>query len=61
VFLSKLDGTARGGSVVQIREELGVPVKLVGVGETPEDVELFDADRFVEALFESLDDLKESS
>ena len=61
VFLSKLDGTARGGSVVQIREELGVPVKLVGVGETPEDVEPFDADRFVEALFESLDDLKESS
>ena len=59
VFLSKLDGTARGGSVVQIREELGVPVKLVGVGETPDDVEPFDADRFVEALFESLDDLKE--
>ncbi|MCE9619287.1 MAG: signal recognition particle-docking protein FtsY [Planctomycetes bacterium] len=59
VFLSKLDGTARGGSVVQIRDELGVPVKLVGVGETPEDVEPFDADRFVEALFESLDDLKE--
>jgi len=59
VFLSKLDGTARGGSVVQIREELGVPVKLVGVGETPDDVEPFNADRFVEALFESLDDLKE--
>jgi fused signal recognition particle receptor len=56
VFLSKLDGTARGGAVVQIRDELGVPVKLVGVGETPEDVEPFDADRFVEAMFESLDD-----
>ena len=44
---------------LQTFKELGVPVKLVGVGETPDDVEPFNADRFVEALFESLDDLKE--
>ena len=51
IFLSKLDGTARGGIVVAIRDELQVPVKLIGVGERPEDVEPFDPDRFVEAMF----------
>ncbi|MSR42212.1 MAG: signal recognition particle-docking protein FtsY [Phycisphaerales bacterium] len=52
IFLAKLDGTARGGIVVAIRDELDVPVKLVGVGERPEDVQAFDPDRFVEAMFE---------
>jgi fused signal recognition particle receptor len=52
IFLAKLDGTARGGIVVAIRDALDVPVKLVGVGERPEDVEPFDPDRFVEAIFE---------
>jgi fused signal recognition particle receptor len=52
LFLAKLDGTARGGSVVAIREAVGVPVKLVGVGETPEDVQPFDPEAFVDALFE---------
>ncbi|MBM4112297.1 MAG: signal recognition particle-docking protein FtsY [Phycisphaerae bacterium] len=52
IFLAKLDGTARGGIVVAIRDELDVPVKLVGVGERPEDVQPFDPDRFVEAMFE---------
>ena len=51
VFLSKLDGTAKGGIVVAIREELNMPVKFIGVGETPDDVELFEPDKFVEALF----------
>ena len=51
IFLTKLDGTARGGIVVAIREELSVPVKLIGVGERPEDVQPFDPDRFVEAMF----------
>jgi len=51
IFLAKLDGTARGGIVVAIREELDVPVKLIGVGERPEDVQPFDPDRFVEAMF----------
>ena len=51
VFLAKLDGTARGGIVVAIRDELDVPVKLIGVGERPEDVEPFDGDAFIEAIF----------
>ncbi|MEM1166318.1 MAG: signal recognition particle-docking protein FtsY [Planctomycetota bacterium] len=51
VFLAKLDGSARGGVVVAIREAVGVPVKLVGVGERVEDVEAFDPESFVEAMF----------
>ena len=51
LFLSKLDGTAKGGIVVAIREQLNIPVKLIGVGETPEDVEPFDPPKFIEALF----------
>ncbi|MCC7407074.1 MAG: signal recognition particle-docking protein FtsY [Phycisphaeraceae bacterium] len=51
IFLAKLDGTARGGIVVAIREILGIPVKFIGVGETPDDVEPFDPARFVEARF----------
>ncbi|MHC5115080.1 MAG: signal recognition particle-docking protein FtsY [Planctomycetota bacterium] len=52
IFLAKLDGTARGGIVIAIRDELGIPVKLVGVGETPQDVQPFDPDPFIEAMFE---------
>lgn len=52
IFLAKLDGTARGGIVLAIRDELDIPVKLVGVGETPEDVEPFDPEAFIEAMFE---------
>ena len=55
VFLAKLDGTARGGAAVGIREALGVPVKLVGVGETPDDVQPFDPEGFVDALFAGLE------
>jgi len=51
LFLAKLDGTAKGGSIIAIRDEIDIPVKFIGVGETPEDVEPFDADEFVEALF----------
>ena len=51
LFIAKMDGTARGGVVVAIRDELGIPVKLIGVGERPEDVEPFDADSFVDAVF----------
>lgn len=50
VILTKLDGSARGGVVVAIQEELGIPVKAVGVGETMEDLEPFDPDSFVQAL-----------
>jgi len=51
IFLAKLDGTAKGGIVVAIRNEVSLPVKFVGLGETYEDVEPFDPDQFVEALF----------
>ena len=51
IFLAKLDGTAKGGIVVAIRDAVDVPVKLVGVGETPEDVQPFDAAAFVEGMF----------
>jgi fused signal recognition particle receptor len=51
IFLAKLDGTARGGIMVPIARELGVPVKLVGLGERPEDVEPFDPAAFVDAIF----------
>jgi fused signal recognition particle receptor len=50
IFLAKLDGTAKGGIVVAIREATRIPVKFIGVGETPEDVAPFDPDAFVEAL-----------
>jgi fused signal recognition particle receptor len=51
IFLSKLDGSARGGIVVAIREALNLPVKFIGTGETPDDVEPFDPEAFVEAMF----------
>jgi len=52
IFLAKLDGTAKGGIVVAIKDKLGIPVKFAGVGESPEDVVPFDPAAFVEALFE---------
>ena len=51
IVLTKLDGTARGGIVVAIASELGIPVKMVGVGEQIDDLQDFDPDGFVEALF----------
>ncbi len=51
IILAKLDGSAKGGIVVGIREQLNVPVKFVGVGEKIGDIELFDPETFVEALF----------
>lgn len=53
LFLAKLDGTAKGGIVIAIREETDIPVKFVGLGETYEDVQPFDPDTFVEAMFEA--------
>ena len=52
LMVTKLDGTARGGAVVSIREQLGLPVHYVGVGEGLEDIERFDPAAFVEALFQ---------
>ncbi len=51
LFLAKLDGSAKGGVVIGIRDQIDVPVKFVGLGETPADIEPFDPQWFVEALF----------
>lgn len=51
LILAKLDGTAKGGVVLSIRDQLKLPVKFVGLGETPQDIETFDPQRFVDALF----------
>ncbi|CAM9002620.1 unnamed protein product [Rhodiola kirilowii] len=51
LILTKLDGTARGGCVVSVVDELGIPVKFVGVGEGVEDLQPFDAEIFVNAIF----------
>jgi fused signal recognition particle receptor len=50
IILTKLDGTARGGIVIQVQRELGVPVKLVGLGEGPDDLAFFDPEVFVDAI-----------
>ncbi|WP_246126258.1 signal recognition particle-docking protein FtsY [Nesterenkonia populi] len=52
IVLTKLDGTARGGIVVAIQQQLGVPVKLIGLGEGPDDLAPFDTESFVDALLE---------
>jgi len=51
IFLAKLDGTARGGIVIAIKDQLDIPVKFVGLGEKPTDIAEFDPETFVEALF----------
>jgi len=52
IILTKMDGTAKGGIAVAIQSELNVPVKYIGVGETIEDLQKFNSDEFVNALFE---------
>lgn len=54
LILAKLDGTAKGGVIVAIRQQVGLPVKYIGVGEKAEDLALFDADAFVDALFDDM-------
>jgi fused signal recognition particle receptor len=56
IVLTKMDGTAKGGIAVAIQSELSVPVKYIGVGETIDDLQKFDPDDFVEALFEKEQD-----
>ena len=55
IILTKLDGTARGGVVIGIKEELNIPIKYIGVGEQIDDLKPFDSREFVEALFEGTD------
>ena len=51
IVLTKMDGTAKGGIAVAIQSELGIPVKYIGVGETIDDLQKFDSEEFVNALF----------
>lgn len=51
LVVTKLDGTSKGGMVIAIQKELGIPVKFIGVGEQPEDLQPFSANNFVDALF----------
>jgi fused signal recognition particle receptor len=50
IVLTKLDGTAKGGIVVAVQRELGIPVKLIGLGEGPDDLAPFDPEAFADAL-----------
>ncbi|HFC12221.1 MAG TPA: signal recognition particle-docking protein FtsY, partial [Anaerolineae bacterium] len=52
VILTKLDGTAKGGMVFSIYRDLNLPVRFIGTGESIEDIEPFDPDAFIDALFE---------
>src|SRR5437762_6488580 len=54
IMLAKLDGTAKGGGGLPMRDQLNLPVKFIGLGETPADIETFDPARFVDALFGDL-------
>ncbi len=53
IILTKLDGTAKGGIAIAIQSELKIPVKYIGIGEQIDDLQKFDADQFVDALFDS--------
>ena len=52
IVLTKLDGTAKGGVVLRIQQELAIPIEYVGVGEGIDDLQEFDSDAFVQAFFE---------
>ena len=52
IVLTKLDGTAKGGIIISVKKELGIPVKFIGVGEKMEDLQKFDKSEFTKALFE---------
>ena len=52
LVITKLDGTSKGGMVVAIQKELGLPIKFIGLGEQPDDLQPFDAKQFAQALFE---------
>ena len=60
IVLTKLDGTPKGGVILSIREELGLPVKFIGVGEQVDDLQPFDADQFAKALFERKEESDET-
>ena len=53
LVVTKLDGTPKGGIVVAIKDELGIPIRYIGVGEGVEDLKVFDSEQFVEALLDT--------
>ena len=55
-MLTKLDGTAKGGIVLAIKEETGIPVKYVGLGETKDDLRVFDIEKYIYGLFKGMDE-----
>ena len=59
IVLTKLDGTAKGGIAIAIQAEMGIPVKYIGIGEHIEDLQKFDSDSFVNALFEKTEEEEE--
>ena len=61
IVLTKLDGTAKGGIVISIKNELGIPVKLIGVGEGIDDLQPFEAHSFIDALFERDSDIADDA
>jgi fused signal recognition particle receptor len=61
IVLTKLDGTAKGGIVISIANELHIPVKLIGVGEKIEDLQKFNTDDFVNALFEKTESTEDNT
>lgn len=54
IVLTKLDGTAKGGIVLAIKEEVGIPVKYVGMGETAKDLQVFDIEKYIYGLFKDM-------
>ena len=56
IILTKMDGTSKGGIILSIREELGIPVKFIGVGEKKEDLEEFDLEKYIFSLFSKGDE-----
>ena len=56
IVLTKLDGTAKGGIVLAVKEETGIPVKYIGLGETKEDLKVFDIEKYIYGLFKGLDE-----
>ena len=55
IVLTKMDGTAKGGMAISVRRELGIPVKYIGVGEQIDDLERFDSEEFISALFDGME------
>ena len=54
IVLTKLDGTAKGGIVLAIKEEVGLPVKYIGLGEAKDDLEVFDIEKYIYGLFKDM-------